>query len=131
MTLIATKIKFYDSARNYQSANRRVLPGIPSSNKKKEWKPNTILIAGDSTLNGIQENRMSKSGLFKVRAFPGARVNDLYNYLEPLLEKHPSKIIIQAGTNDVVDKSSKEIVDDLINLRNYLLRRIPTCTVIL
>ena len=65
---------------------------------KHKWPPNTRLIVADSILSGLQENRMSKSSLVKVRVFKGSRVADFYNYLEPLLQKSPSKVIFQRMT---------------------------------
>ena len=51
----------------------------------------------------------------KVRGFAGARIKDFYNYLIPLLEKRPSRIILMAGTNDSVEKSSQEILTELLS----------------
>ena len=57
-------------------------------NDKSPWAKGTVLVIGDSTLNGIQE---SKTGpRFKVRAFPGAIIRDLYHHSIPLLDKNPS-----------------------------------------
>ena len=57
------------------------------------WPPNTVLIAGDSILNGIEENRLKKNLSVKVRSFPGSNIDDMYDYLKPLLKKKPSYII--------------------------------------
>ena len=57
-------------------------------NEKVPWKKGTVLIMGDSTLNGIQVTLMGQC--FKVRAFPGAIVRDFHHHAIPLLEKKPS-----------------------------------------
>ena len=49
------------------------------------WPPNTVLIAGDSILNCIEENRLKKNLSVKVRSFPGSNIDDMYDYLKPLL----------------------------------------------
>ena len=49
----------------------------------------TCLIVGDSILAGIDEHRLS-TGKKKVqgRYFPGARTDDMYDYMKPLLRKY-------------------------------------------
>ena len=42
-----------------------------------EWPQNTILVTGDSILNGLEENRLNKKLKVKVRAFPGAGREDM------------------------------------------------------
>ena len=54
---------------------------------KIPWPEGTCLIAGDPTILGLQEPRMSKN--VKVRGFNGAIIKDMYHYLYPLLEKNP------------------------------------------
>ena len=108
-----------DNERN----RRQCVPPKPPHHSKKAWNENTLLIVGDSILNGIQENRMSFNGSIKVRPFPGAVVNDFYNYLEPLMEKKPEKLIIHAGSNDALDKTAEEIFNDLIQLKSYIKQR--------
>ena len=88
------------------------------------------MIVGDSTLNGIQENRMSSNNSIKVRAFSGAMVNDFYNYLEPLMEKTPDKLIIHAGTNDTMEKNAEDILCDLLQLKSYIFERFGIVAVI-
>ena len=50
---------------------------------------------------------MSSNDSIKVRSFSGAVVNDFYNYLEPLMDKKPSKLILHVGTNDATNKSAE------------------------
>ena len=64
------------------------------------WPKNTILIARDSIINGI--NRKSISTNFKsvkVRCFSGATIDDIYVNLIPLLRKKPAVLILHVGTN--------------------------------
>lgn len=99
------------------------LPIPPIKRSKKSWPPNTCLIVADSTLNGLNEGKMSKNKKIVVRSFSGAVVNDFYNYLEPLMEKKPSKLIIHAGTNDTSSKNANEIFTELLQLRDYVKMR--------
>ena len=67
-----------------------------------KWVENTVLITGDSILNGIDENRLNPQGKFKVRALTGAKIKDMYSYLQQLLAKFPKIIIIHTGKNDAL-----------------------------
>ena len=55
------------------------------TNDNVSWEKGTFLVIGDSTLNEIQELRMGRH--FKVGAFPGAIICDIYHHAIPLLEK--------------------------------------------
>ena len=73
---------------------------------------------------------MSSDGSIKVRSFPGAVVNDFYNYLEPLMEKMPSKLIVHAATNDAMGKCANEILSDLMQLKDHIKRRFDITAII-
>ena len=53
------------------------------------WKKGTALMVGDSIVSGLRESKMSFRRNIKVRFFPGARIQDTYYYLVPLLRKRP------------------------------------------
>ena len=68
---------------------------------KSKWRKNTTLIVGDSMISGIDQQRLSvKERIVKVRSFPGATINDMYDYIRPLLKKAPDNVILHVGTND-------------------------------
>ena len=94
-----------------------------------QWPINTLLIASDSIMSNIDEKRLSKNVNVKVRAFAGSTINDMYPYLEPLLRKEPSHILLHVGTNDSGVKSSEEIVFKLLQLKSYVKGILPTCTI--
>ena len=52
---------------------------------------------------GIEENRL-KTGKHKVKVkyFPGACTDDMYDYIKPLLWKLPNYIILHIGTKDAL-----------------------------
>ena len=71
---------------------------------------NTILIAGDSMINGIDEKRFSmKNSNVKVRYFNGELVKDMLYNLVPLMRKKSSALILHVGTNNTVSDASKVI----------------------
>ena len=86
----------------------------------------TCLIVGDSMLAGIDENRL-KIGKHKVkvRHFPGAPTDDMYDYMKPLLRKLPDYIILHIGTNDALDNTSREILDKILKLKTYIQKELP------
>ena len=83
---------------------------------------------GSSLLNGVKEELMGPR--FKIRAFPGAVINDFYDYAVPLIKKKPSYIIIMAGSNDAINKSSQTILEDLLKLKSFLQSKFE-CEVII
>ena len=88
------------------------------------WPTNTTLIAGDSMLYGIEENKLKRFKA-RVRVFPGACVDDFYDYLGPLLKKKPSNIILHIGTNDSPNKSAIQIFNEVENLIIYIKKVVP------
>ena len=55
----------------------------PNYMKKTPWKRNTCLVVGDSTMNGIQVDKMSSDQMINVRVFPRACVTYFYDLIEP------------------------------------------------
>ena len=99
-------------------------------NPVKSWPPGTTLIIGDSMLGGIEEKRMKRYGV-KVRSHPGACVDDLYDYITPVLKKKPAQIILHIGTNDSTFKLAKDIYDEIVNLKAFIHQALPGTTVYL
>ena len=93
-------------------------------NKTKPWPKGTTLITGSSILHGISESRLRRYQA-KVRPFSGATVDDMYNYLPPLLKKRPDNIILHVGSNDSTFKGWEDITAELLNLRKFILAFLP------
>ena len=76
-------------------------------------------------LAGIDENRL-KTGKdkVKVRYFPCARTDDLHDYMTPLLRKLPDYIILQIGTHDALNNTSREILDKIIKLKTSIQKEL-------
>ena len=93
---------------------------------------NTIVIAGDSIINGVFEERLRrKNHVVKVRNFPGANVEDVRHNLIPLIRKKPRHLIIHAATNDAKKFTSREILDQSLNLKKIVSDQAPDCKVII
>ena len=93
----------------------------------EEWRQVTTLTLGDSVISGLIEKKMSRNRKIKVRYFPGAKIKDMYHYAIPLLERKPENIILHLGINDAPYKSGTDILKDLIELKDFILEKSPSC----
>ena len=53
------------------------------------------------------------------------------DYIKPLLKKHPKNIILHIGTNDTIIKSSRIIFNEILSLKSYIEKDLPSCNVII
>ena len=76
--------KSNNELRHYQN---KTPPTTPT-----QWAKETTLIAGDSMLHEIDENRLSgtKPNSVKVRIFQGATIDDMKDFLKPYLKCSPT-----------------------------------------
>ena len=81
-------------------------------------------------LAGIEEKRICGNRSVKVRIFPGATTDDMYDYLKPLLKKNLDNIILHVGTNNSVNETSRDILNEMLSLKNFIEKLCPTCQVI-
>ena len=86
---------------------------------------------GDSMLEGLDERKMSRKRVVKVRKFPRATTDDMYHYLMPLLQKQPDNVILNVGTNDASTCNSSEIVNNILKLRSFISQKLPNAKIIL
>ena len=101
-------------------------------NESTPWPVNTVLIAGNSIINGIDEKRLSKKNSnAKVRYFNGALVEDTFYNLVPLMRKKPSALILHVGTNNTVSDSSKVILKKINSLISYVKINNTECRIII
>ena len=98
----------------------------------QKWQRNTILVASDSMLSGLDEKRLGRNKYrVKVRSFKGSTVEDMYHYLYPLLRKEPDCLVLHVGTNDCVNHTSDKVVNDLLSLKQHIEIKVPGIKVIL
>ena len=70
--------------------------------KTHTYPPNTCVLMGDSSLNGVIERNLSNNQSVKIRKFLRATVDNLRHHTPPIIRKQPKYLTIHAGTNDAV-----------------------------
>ena len=96
------------------------------------WPKNTILIAEDSMINGINEKRISTNfKSVKIRCLNRATIDDMYFNLIPLLRKKPAALVLHVGTNNSSNETLFQIYDKLLNLVPFVKENNPNCHVVL
>ena len=56
-------------------------------------------------------------------------MDDMYDYLTPLLKRKPATIILHIGSNDAPLKTADQISNEIANLRSYILCILPNVKV--
>ena len=104
-----------------------------SANDSAAWPKGTILIAGDSMIGGLEEQRMSRKHNVKVRSHLGATAGDMRDHLNALLRKKPDHLILHVHTNDAphINSSADDIYDRLIDLKTLAESSVPGIEVVL
>ena len=85
---------------------------------------------GDCIITGIDDKRLSKKCLVKMQDFSGATLADINQHIFPILKKTPDAIILHVTTSDCVSRTSREILDDLLQLISAITKTLPICQVI-
>ena len=95
-----------------------------------KWSKNTTLIVGDSMIAGVNETMISRKGrVVKVRPFSGPTIEDMYDYLKPILKKCPDNIILHVGTNNAARESPRVVFDKLLSLKSFIEKTLPNCKI--
>ena len=84
----------------------------------------------DSIITGINEKRFSKNRLVKAHDFRGSTLVDINHHIILILKKKADVIILHVGTNNSVSRTSREIFDDLLQLKSVITKVVPKCQVI-
>ena len=83
-------------------------------------------------LQGLDERKLGKPGTkVKVRSFLGATVEAMYDYMKPLMRKHPTKIILHIGTNNTPYENSRVVLDKILALKTFIEKSLPNSKVLL
>ena len=64
-----------------------------------------------------------------MKAFPGATVEDMEDFIKPITRKSPNKVILHVGTNDLKNSTPKVIADSILNLTTQIKEDSPNTMV--
>ena len=96
-----------------------------SNTKHKKIKKKTLLVVGDSMVNGIEESKLWKTRHIRVQPIPGSKIEDIQQNLKDLLHEDLETVIIHAGT------TPQMIADKLITLKRNIEGSPPKCHVVI
>ena len=114
----------YKKHKNYLQSKRDIKK---QSNKEEhedvhQWPNGTILIIGNSMVWGLKEDLLSnKKQQVKVRRCRDATVEDMFDYVKPVLKRKPGYVVLHVGTNNPKDMSSRKILDKRVHLKAAVL----------
>ena len=81
-------------------------------------------------LSGTEERILKKEKKVKVKNFPGVTIDDMYDYIKPLLKRCPDNIIYVETVN-TVNEPSKMVLDKLLNLKKFIEHTLPESNVVI
>ena len=73
-------------------------------------------VAGDSIIQHIHGWSISKSNKVVVKSFPGATIEDMEDFVKPLLRKKPDNVVLHIGTNDLNTQEPRLTAEGIVNL---------------
>ena len=95
----------------------------------RKIKKKTVLIVGDSMVNGTEKGKLSKTRHICVQPIPGGKIDDIKENLNDLLDQELQKVIIYVGANNAMTDTPKEIFEKLISLKHQIKSILPKCKV--
>ena len=108
---------------NDNIANVNVKKNNTGIGKDKHDSPlSKVAIIGDSILNNIEGNGISKHGNVNVVSHSGSTSEDLKSYIKPIIDRRPDVLILHIGSNDLTKKDLKtdNEIDTIANLQNII-----------
>ena len=72
----------------------------------------------------------SATNLVTVKSFSGATIEDMSDFMKPILCKKPEKIILHVGTNNLRKGDAKSVADGIINLAQSTEQQCPDIEII-
>ena len=102
----------------------------PTTSKynKGNTKP-VVFVSGDSMLKNWKGYLMFRTKSVKIRSFSGASTEETKDFIEPLLHREPSDIVLHVGSNNLADHSPNEIIEEMKLLVDMIISRGTVCTV--
>ena len=95
--------------------------GFDTNSDQMNTKKLVVVIAGDSLIKNVQGWWVSKGMEVKtvVEAFPGASVEDIFDYIKPTIKHHAEEIIPHVRTNDMKNSDSRKVAERIDLSRKF------------
>ena len=117
-------------SENANSADESATTTQPSLEPTPVRTPKkTVVIQGDSIVKNVQGWKLSTNARSVVKAFPGAKVEDMFHYIKPTLNQQPDEIILHVGTNDIKHLAPRAIAERIVDLGNNIVSQCPNIKV--
>ena len=124
------KHKIYLQSKNFER-NRNQTNNVERQDVH-QWPRGTVAIIGNSMVSGLKEELLSnEKRQVKVRCCRGATVEDMFDYVKPILKWKPGYVVLHVGTNNTKDMTSRNLLDKLLQLKTTVLDSDKKCKVIL
>ena len=134
--------KFSPLENNYEEVNKygcneeknfnsHIISTSKMKTKKQPLNKSKVIVAGDSIVKHVDQKKMSRNNMVRVRSFPGAKIEDMHHYVTPLLWEEPSTLIIHSGVNNLTSEEPMITKDKLIDLKKRMEELHPNTNVIL
>ena len=101
---------------------------------RKRWKDQSkqsVIIAGDSIVKNIHQNKIARDKLVKVRSFPGATTEDFRDYVKPLIRDQSSCLILHVGTNNLCSEEPESTAEKILSVKELVNKMSPRTEVII
>ena len=121
---------FKIDTNNSINYNHKEVNNIKRKNVKKV-KKKSILILGDSMINGIEESKLSKSRHIRVQPISGAKVDDIRDNLDIVINDDLETVVLQIGTNDSTTNSAQDIFNNIMSLKKDIESMLPNGRVVI
>ena len=109
-----------DRNRNQQANS----DGNAAQNKEK------VVIARDSMTKFIKPNKLSKKHHVQSYSFAGVKVEDMNDFVKPLLRGRPDKVIVHVGTYNVKDDNPKRVKVKISELVDTITNEQPNAKIV-
>lgn len=88
-----------------------------------------VAVVGDSMIKFIQPSKLSRKFDVSAHCFPGATVQDMNDYIKPVLQRKPDKIVLHVGTNNLRDDRPKDIKKKIAGVVEVIKNNQPSTSI--
>ena len=99
---------------------------------KHKLKKKVTVIAGDSMLKHLQGWKLFDiNNHVVVKSFADTTINDMEDYLKPVIRKEPETIVHHIGANDLRNLSPKQVAEGITNLGSQINEESPNTNIVI